>query len=313
MCVWKIDKINDTGKWIAVKNSEQKFAVPGWVYVIITVLFGIVLVALRTVELDFYTNFNTGFYNGPDWLPTVFFSLTALFFVVLLVLTMADRNSYQADFHRRGKRPIQIASAVVCVFAVLYFGMTFIQSARSLQSDPAGVLLNGLFGILMVAGFVYLPVRIGKSEGGVADILLCFPCLWACSQLFFMFLDHMMVATIYENLLNILRVAALCLFFFGMARVCAGMEQRNTRRWMVLFGLTTVLLGLCTTVSQYIVALPALFSSGSMEPIYRNDHIMAATPLDFIITVFVFVFVISYLSSCKSKEGPVNDSGEDVV
>lgn len=284
-----------------MKNNVRKFSVSGGIYIGLAVLFGIVFIALRTIQLKFYTNFNTGFYNGPDELTIALFGLAVVFFIGVFVLVMADRNQYCAEFGHKGKRSVQAASFILAAFSVVYFSVMLVQSIQSQRSNPALLFADGLFGILMVFGFVYLPFRLEKSEGSAADILLCCPCLWACSKLFLMFFDHMMVATIYENLLNILRVAALCVFLFNMARVCAGIEQKNTRRWMILFGLTTVVLGLCTTVSQYLVLLIPLLTNQGLGSTYSSDHIMAATPMDFMITVFSFIFLIAYLSCCRVK------------
>lgn len=291
-------------------NNKSKRELPSIVYVALLILFLVPFVLIRTIDIMNYTDFSTGFFNGPNWIPTALLSIVVVFVVLVSILVFIDNNKYTL-YGIKTKHKFLSFMAIICsVFSFInaiistvnlmsYLGkaMSRVKMTNVKQLNIPIEILSIAFGFLTAIAFIYFIYRIDKTEKKGKDIIMIFPCLWACFQVLSMFLDHMMIATVHENMINILRAVALCIFLLSLGKITVGFESRGIYKWLVGSSMLTFLFGMCATLPQYFRLLIPFFTTGQFGELYSNHTVLTATPLDFAMTLFTGAYLIYYLSN----------------
>lgn len=269
-------------------KQDKKSRVSAVIYLILLIITCVPAVAVRYFQLRDGTNLTTGFYSGPEQLNLILFGLLAALFLLVVISIFVDRNRYQITLSLKPTIAIQLMAFLAGVFSLISGAVTVYRNVSLPTGNAMMNLFTDIFLFLSAIGFFYMVWRMEKKNAGFSDALLCLPCLWSCLVLLSMFLQHMVVATVIENTINILRVTALAIFLLNVAKIVAGIAQSSTGRWLILSGSIAVFTGLCATIPPFLLKM----ITGQT---YQSDHVLVATPLDFIILLFVIVFLIHYL------------------
>lgn len=255
--------------------------------ILVCFIFTTFLVSVRTYQLSNFTDYKTGFYNGPDYLNYCFFGGMFLLWVALFILSFSGKYDSVVDLS--DSLLLRIMAVIVAIFSVLY---AFFILFNSKNYGIKGILIPTLLfiaNILLCVGFVYLVFKLKQRKGhGYGDILFLFPVLWACIRLISIFLNNMIMFSVQENVLNVLKTCSVCIFLFCMSKFFAGFCCKTTTKRMNIFGFFSLCLILCSVLPRYIV----FFGSGFARNCYLNVSDLAS--LDFVLSIFILIFLVSY-------------------
>lgn len=280
---------------IKANKKKKRFYIPFGVYLFMISASCIPAVIIRYIQLRDGTNLKTGYYNGDPTFNFAFFGILALLFLICIIFTLIDRNRYQVSFFKSNTLAIRLTALFAAVFSVI-FG---IKGLYSMGFGGDGISATDFFVIILAflsaGGFAYMVWRLGRKDGGASDVLLCMPCLWSCIVLLSMFLKHTVVATVTENIINILWAASCCVFLLSAAKIIADIDNASSGRTLIISGSAAIITGLCATLPPFLLA--TLEGRG-----YTSEHVLTASALDFVILLFVIVFLAQYLIARKIKE-----------
>lgn len=256
-------------------------------------LFTTFLVSVRTYQLTSFTDYKTGFYNGPYYLNYCFFGGICLLLVVLFVLSFFDPyDSVAVDLS--SNLLLKIMSVIVAVFSFLYAFFILFNAKNYDVKEMFIPILLFVANILLSVGFICLVIRSKKHVShGYGDILFIIPTLWACIRLISIFLNNMIMFSVQENVLNVLKTCSICVFLFYMSKFFAGFYSKLLRKRLNIFGFFSLCLILCSALPRYIVS----FGSGFSRHCYLNVSDLVS--LDFVLSIFILVFLVSCVVKSK--------------
>lgn len=280
---------------IKANKKKKRFNIPFGVYLFIIAASCIPAVIIRYIQLRDGTNLKTGYYNGDPTLNFVFFGILVFLFIVSVILTLIDRNRYQVSFCKSNTLAIRLMAAIAAVFSVISGIKGFYSMGTGVDGVSATDFFIIMFAFLSSGGFSYMVWRIGRKDGGASDVLLCMPCLWSCVVLLSMFLKHTVVATVTENIINILWAASCCVFLLNAAKIMADVDNFYSGRTLIISGVAAIITGLCATLPPFLLAIIE-------GRVYNSEHVLTASALDFVILIFIIVFLAQYLIARKIKE-----------
>lgn len=275
-------------------NKKKRFNMPFGIYLFIIVICCIAAVVVRYIQLSDGTNLKTGYYYGDSTLNFIFFGILVFLFAITAILTLIDRNRYQVSFFKTNTLPIRLTAIVAAVFSIIS-GINGLYSIGVGDNSISAIYFFVIiFAFLSAGGFVYMVWRLGHKSGGASDVLLCAQCLWSCVVLLSMFLKHTVVATVTENIINILWAASCCVFLLSAAKIIADVDNSYSGRTLIISGAIAIITGLCAT-------LPPFFLNIIEGRVYYSEHVITASVLDFVILIFIIVFLVQYLIERKIK------------
>ena len=273
-----------------------------FVYLILLLFFSISLVTIRTFQLILFTDFETGFYCGPEYLNYLFLGIILLFAIIILLLICKDSTKYQLKLFLSKCYILKIFSIITAFFLVIYLFTYIFSIFKYNQTNKIMACFVFVFGILATICYIYLPIRIKKDKGGFTDITFLFPCLFASVQLINMFLEYMVMFSIMENMINILRITSLSIFLLCLGKLIARVEGKLTQKIMVFTGFISILLSLCNIIPDLIIYIISFINKTSYIKQYENNNIAASAPFDFIVSIFALIFLIQYFMSRKKEK-----------
>lgn len=273
-----------------MKKSLSFYFIPK---LIVCFIFTVFLVSVRTYQIMNFVDSRTGFYNGPDYLNYCFFGGIILLILILVVFSFCWSNNDVTDF--RNNLSLKLMSFFVAMFSILYLFVVVFNVKNYDVKDMTIPILLFIANILLSIGFIYLAFKLGKSGGNgcYSDILLLFPVLWACIRLISIFLNNMLMFSVQENSLNVLKTCSVCMFLFCMSKFFAGFSSKTTNKNMIVTGFLSVCLIWCSALPRYISSIATCF----IKHYYLNVSDLVS--LDFFLSIFILMFLFSYVLKLK--------------
>ena len=273
-----------------MKKSLNFYFIPK---LIVCFIFTVFLVSIRTYQIINFVDYRTGFYNGPDYLNYCFFGGIILLILILIVFSFFWSNDDVVDLS--SNLSLKVILFFVAIFSALYSIFIVLNVKYYDIKDMTIPILLFIANILLSIGFVYLAFKIGKSGdyGSYSDIFLLFPVLWVCIRLISIFLNNMIMFSVQENTLNVLKTCSICIFLFCMSKFFAGFSSKTTNKNMIVTGFLSVCLIWCSALPRYISSIITCF----MKHYYLNVSDLVS--LDFFLSIFILVFLFSYILRLK--------------
>ena len=260
---------------------------------IVCFIFTVFLISVRTYQIINFVDYRTGFYNGPDYLNYCFFGGIILLVLILFVISFVCFKDIAVDLSSNVL--LRVMSVLVAIFSALYSFFIIFNVKNYDVKDVNIPIFLFIANILLSVGFVYLSFRLGKSgdNGRYSNILLLFPALWACIRLISIFLNNMIMFSVQENSLNVLKSCSICMFLFCMSKFFTGFCSKATNRNMIVTGFLSICLILCSALPRYILS----FTTSLAKNYYLNVSDLVS--LDFFLSIFILMFLFSYVLKLK--------------
>lgn len=264
------------------------------------VLVGLLVVAipLRTYQLLFNTESDTGFYKNIDWSVYVIAALSVIAVIVpyvVMYLAKSVPSSRKPPFR---KNRFLAASAVLfglgmltdvlTVVFTLFFkkeDMVSVTNQFVIAEDLLPMIMQLIFGFcsviyIMVFGISYIDGRTTYSQ---YKFLALAPLGWTIGRIVIRFLRRISYVNIADLMLEILALAFMMIFFLALARISSGLSNERSMRSLFASGYAGVFFTLTTNVPRFIITV---VGSGELLP---DEYPMELCDL------FFAVFAISYI------------------
>ena len=237
----------------------------------------------------------TGFYQGAGGLVSAFNAVLAVCVVLLYLLYLLRKTDGDYPVVRQD-RPVAFF-ALLCGLAMTLYQLEMLGipvfggfGALNLgvQLDGIALMLSVAFGWLSSLVFIFIGGRAlfvykGQLRGG----LLClFAAVWMLITLVASFNRYTTLTTISDNLLAVLFMVFVTLFFTGHARTLGGFARKDGRNYSIPSGLSASLCGILLVLPNWIwmavngtLSLPAPML-GSFESVFI-----------FTASIYAFLFV----------------------
>ncbi len=261
----------------------------------------IAAVATRIIQLFVAVDFTTGFFKENSFWVPLLTVLLVLFSLYGMGQALCNRFSAADPYQQYRLKPLGAATMLLGVVMLLSGFAAILQSAGDRSDARLLVYITILLeiaagGAFLYHGFLLLQQEIRRLK---RHVLMLVPAIWSAFRLITNFIAHTTIASISEYLFDILFDAAVVLFLFYFARFTAGLRRKHQERFLLLFGLLTVMLGAVST-------MPPLFFK-----------IFAATELgqqlswpDFsalLLTVFVGWMLVFFIKSWIDSEETIEE------
>ena len=282
---------------------------------IIFCLTVVVAIALRTYQLMFAIDYNTGFFIEGSVVVIILQTLlvVSLAVQVLLVLLWKTPTEYRKTI-RKDYSSLAVTSVVVAIMMFLQAIIGSFYTAMS-ANPVAGVQAADIskrfaiedfvaIGLLVMTGisFLYYAASLFRENKKNLGLLLLFPIIFACFHLMRTFMQYTTIANISDNLFDIITLLCATVFVYMFVRSEMGYGTQISEKMIIVSGIMTATFGLLSALSKYIVIIlslifPAMKVSAGANMADIAKHVSAAYPnvAELAFSLFALILIIKYL------------------
>ena len=236
----------------------------------LAVVAAAVFTAVRVWQYLWIINVSTGFFTDIDGSVYLLYGGLAVFFVLAALTSFFDKTIAQArtSFLNSRLTGVGLLLAGGTNLFASAFMLAGIMDGRTIKLVTASEALLGFASALVLLYFGVLTV--GKREIRHKFLPLV-PLVWVVIRLLNEFRRTSTVLTISENLLLLLSLVALCIYFMYFAFAVAGLFSKTGARWLFLSSVVGVALLVPATLGMLIAASANAFYT--LEPIWYIERI----------------------------------------
>ncbi len=269
-----------------------------------------VAVPLRTYQLLFITEYDTGFYRTVDWSVYLIYALAIVAVLVSFVLVNLAKSVPSSKDEIRKKNlflaiasilfALGIISDVIMTFsAMLSNDVTGTMSGMLNQENIMPTLVEAVFGVLsaiyiMMFGISHFDGRTTYSQ---YKFLALAPLAWTVGRIIIRFLKKISYVNIADLMLELFILAGMMLFFLAFARISSGLANERSMRSLFASGYACIFFCLLANVPRLVIGLTG-------NSVYLPDEY----PLSICDLTFA-LFVVAYIANAMQK-ATVNDHDE---
>ncbi len=270
------------------------------------VLVGFLAVAipLRTYQLLFITEFDTGFYKATDWTVYALYLLSALAVIVPYVVVNLAKSvpSSKTPPSRKNKFlsvtallfGLGIVLDVISTFSKLFLDKSAVALAERENFLP--LLIEAAFGVLaaiyvMIFGISFLD---GKTTYSQYKFLALAPLAWSIGRVVIRFLTRIAYVNIADLLYELFAIAFMMIFFLAFARISSGLANETSMRSLFASGFVSVFFCLLTNIPRLIVTI---VGSGNLLPIEYP-----LSPCDLFFAFFAVTYIVNAMVYAKEND-----------
>ncbi len=277
------------------------------------VLVGLLVIAvpLRTYQLLFITESDTGFYKEVNWTVYLMFGLSILAFLVPYIMVNLAKSVPSSNNPPVRKNKILAATSVLFGLGIAF---DVISTCATIFLDKSSVpfierenifplLLEAVFGLfaviyILVFGISYID---GKTTFSQYKFLALSPLVWAVGRIVIRFLARISYVNIADLFFELIAIAFMMIFFLSLARISSGLASETSMRSLFASGYVSVFFCLVTNIPRLVVVLTG---NGKLLP---NDYPLALCDL------FFAFFAVSYIVNAMvcAKENDSKELQED--
>ncbi len=269
-------------------------------YIIVGLLT--VAIPIRTYQLLFITEYDTGFYRTVDWSVYLIYALSIVAILVSFVLVNLAKNVPSSKDEIRKKNMFSAISAIL--FALGIIVDVIMAFASLLSNDTTGTmsgmlnqenimptLIEAVFGILsaiyiMMFGISHIDGRTTYSQ---YKFLALAPLAWTVGRIIIRFLKKISYVNIADLMLELFTLAGMMLFFLALARISSGLANEKSMRSLFASGYVCVFFCLLANVPRLVIGLTG---NSAYLP---NEYPLSICDLTFAL------FVVSYIANAMQK------------
>ncbi len=269
-------------------------------YIIVGLLA--VAIPLRTYQLLFITEYDTGFYRTVDWSVYVIYGLSFLAILISYVLVNLAKNVPSSKDEIRKKNMFLAVSAIL--FAVGIVIDVILAFSSMLSNDATGTiagmfsqenlvptLVEAVFGVfsaiyVMMFGISHIDGRTTYSQ---YKFLALSPLVWTIGRIILRFLKKISYVNIADLMLELFTLATMMLFFLALARISSGLSNEKSMRSLFASGYVCIFFCLLANIPRLVIVLTG---NSAYLP---NEYPLSICDLTFAL------FVVSYIVNAMKK------------
>lgn len=278
----------------------------------LAVVAAAVFTAIRVWQYLWIINISTGFFSTIDLSVYLLYGGLVVLLVLAALTSFLDKTIAKARtsfLHIRATGAMLLLAGGVNLFASAFM-LAGIMDGTSIRLVIASEALLGFAASLVL---LYFGVLILSKRGIRHKFLPLVPLAWIAVRLLNVFRRTSTVLTISENLLTLMSLVALSIYFMYFAFAVAGLFSKTGARWMFLSAIMGVALVVPATLGMLIAAAAHAFYT--LEPIWYIERIatLSLAPL-MLYTAYYTAFEKESSENPATNpvlEGPSGDSSDN--
>ncbi len=269
-------------------------------YIIVGLLA--VAIPLRTYQLLFITEADTGFYKTVDWSVYVVYGISALAVLISYVLVKLAKSVPSSKDEIRKKNIFLAVSSIL--FALGIIVDVILAFTSMLSNDVSGtaqgilaqenitpMLIEAGFGILsaiyiMMFGISHIDGRTTYSQ---YKFLALSPLAWSVGRIIIRFLKKISYVNVADLMLELFILAGMMVFFLAFARISSGLANEKSMRSLFNSGYICIFFCLLANVPRLVLGITG---NGRYLP---NEYPLSICDLTFAL------FIVSYIANAMKK------------
>lgn len=259
------------------------------------VLFNILMIVLRVVELKYMLNPLSGFFQDK------YTAISLVIYAVGFLGCLAFGFLCYFSLRKESQNPVPPKSSFLmgCASLILSLGIfsdigkSFLTTNDYIWADYLVVVLS------FICAFIFLSWGIsyffGKKNIG---ILTALPIIWSVTRLILNYTRFNGIALTTENMVDVLAMAFFMMFWLYYSKLVLDIKREKSLRNLFIFGSFAATLGLVSTLPRFFVDYEL-----------RNDMLSHNPPVSFT-SLSSAIFIICFLGVLylqKKKEPEVNN------
>ena len=235
-------------------------------YIIVGLLT--VAIPLRTYQLLFITEYDTGFYKTVDWSVYVVYGLSAAAILVSVVLVNLAKNVPSSRDEIRKKNMFLAVSSIlfalgIIVDVILAFSSMLANDSTNMMTGILGqenivpLIIEAVFGVLsaiyiMMFGISHFD---GKTTYAQYKFLALTPLVWTIGRIILRFLRKISYVNIADLMLELFILASMMLFFLAFARISSGLANERSMRSLFASGYVCIFFCLIANIPRLVIGI----------------------------------------------------------
>lgn len=251
-------------------------------------------VLLRTVQMLFFYDYETGFYTDGGVMAWISFGVVAAACVLACVMCFKSRRYFGAYVQRKNPAAgaaagisglLLLASAVMQGFGGFGNGVsaTTMASAEWNVIYKAFLVCSGLFGLVQLvaaAGFFT-----GKNLLKKVPLLYLVGTLWGIAYLVLVYVFYARSTSFVENFFAVFSVVTTLPALFYLCKLFAGVDEAGAAKRVYVCGICSVIITVTYSFSNLALLLLGKSYTGEIPPMIELANLgVAAFLLIFLIT-----------------------------
>lgn len=265
------------------------------------VLVGLLALAipLRTYQLLFITESDTGFYKTVNWTVYALYLISAFAVIVpYVIVNLAKSVPSSKNPPSRKNKFLAVASLlfgfgiildVISTFATLFLDKSGVALAERENVFP--LLIEAFFGLfstiyIMIFGISFLD---GKTTYSQYKFLALAPLGWSIGRVIIRFLTRISYVNIADLLFELVAISFMMVFFLALARISSGLANETSMRSLFASGFASVFFCLLANIPRIIVTITG--NGGAVPtayPIVICDLFFAFFAVAYIVNAMVY-------------------------
>ncbi len=273
------------------------------------VLVGLLSLAipLRTYQLMFITDSNTGFYKTENWSIYAMYALAALAIIVPYIVVKLAKNVPSSQIPPIRKNGFMAVSSILfglgIVFDVLSSALELFLNKDNASAQTAmgkenalPLLLEMGFGIfaaiyILIFGISYID---GKTKYSQYKFMALAPLGWTIGRVILRFLRKIAYVNIADLILELFALAFMMIFLLSLARVSSGLANEKSMRSIFASGYVCVFFCAVANVPRVVLML---IGKSQMLP---NEYPLQLCDLFF--ALFAVAYIVNSMKYAKEND-----------
>lgn len=227
-----------------------------------------VTVPLRTYQLLFITEYDTGFYKTVDWSVYVIYGITALTVILSYILVNLAKNVPSSTAIPSRKNLFMAIASILFAFGIIFdvimawttmvMGNTGDSlSTISMQENFVPLIIEAVSGIfaaiyIMIFGISYID---GRTTFSQYKFLALTPLVWSICRIIIRFLKKISYVNIADLMLELFAIAFMMIFLLAFARISSGLANEKSMRTIFSSGFASVFFCALANIPRLVVTL----------------------------------------------------------
>lgn len=270
------------------------------------VLVGLLVFAipLRTYQLLFITEGDTGFYKTENWTVYLVYFLSILAFAVPYVMVNLAKSVPSSKISPTRKNKFLAVTALLFGLGIVAdvistLAKIFIRgdvTSLTTQENIVPMLIEAVFGLLSAIYIVIFGISFfdGKTTYSQYKFLALSPLVWSVGRVIIRFLTKISYVNIADLLFELLAISFMMIFFLALARISSGLANETSMRSLFASGYVSAFFCLLANVPRFVVTITG---NGNLLP---NEYPLALCDLFF--PFFAVAYIVNAMVYAKEND-----------
>ena len=273
------------------------------------VLVGLLSLAipLRTFQLMFITESDTGFYKAENWSIYAMYALSALAIIVPYIIVNLAKSVPSSQNPPIKKNGFMAATSILFGMGILLDVLSravdvFVKKEEVAtqvtiaQENSFPMMMEIVFGVfaaiyIMVFGISYIN---GKTKYSQYKFMALAPLGWSIGRIISRFLTKIAYVNVADLMLEIFALAFMMIFLLALARISSGLANEKSMRSLFASGYVCVFFCAVANVPRLVITV-----IGKSETL-PNEYPLALCDLFFVF--FAVAYIVNAMKCAKEND-----------